>query len=254
MHGPGARRLPGADGSTRVALCAQVIVRAVHSRRVLQGSLACFVAWLTVPSGRVRFEAESVRVQRKDEYGNEVQREARPLPIEYLLLDMPCGTPLDPEYTLSSRSPAHLAIENRAPSMPAQDVHAFSQYLRASLPSLFSAPASVSPMQILQALSDLHVLFFLASNEFVPFQVCSCALQLHRTRLERFLCMSTLRTHIRAQGDELQALVKAVASGNEREAESVLHGGTWQTLLRAIEAAASSRACCFMPHVTSINH
>ena len=194
-------------------------------------------------------------MQRKDEYGNEVQREARPLPIEYLLVDMPCGTPLDPEYTLSSRSSAHLAIENRAPSMPAQDVHAFSQYLRATLPSLFSAPANVSPLQILQVLSDLHVLFFLASNEFVPFQVCYCAIQLDglwRVFLN-VLFTGTLCSRICAQGDELQALLKAVVSGNEREAEILFHGGSWQTLLRAIEAAASSRAYWSMANVTSIN-
>lgn len=110
-------------------------------------------------------------VQRKDEYGNEVQRVARPLPIEYLLVDMPCGTPLDPEYSFCSRGSVHLAIENRAPSMPAQDVRSFSHYISATLPALFSSPASLSPLQILQALSDFHVLFFLASNEFVPFEV-----------------------------------------------------------------------------------
>lgn len=37
--------------------------------------------------------------QEKDTYGNEVSRLARPLPVEYLLVDVPASTPLAPQYT-----------------------------------------------------------------------------------------------------------------------------------------------------------
>ena len=37
--------------------------------------------------------------QLKDEYSNEVTRLARPLPVEYLLVDLAVGFPMEPSYT-----------------------------------------------------------------------------------------------------------------------------------------------------------
>jgi len=59
----------------------------------------------------------NVVFQVTDEYGNEVQRLARPLPVEYLLLDVPASTPLNPHFTFmanqSSLNKVPFPIENR---------------------------------------------------------------------------------------------------------------------------------------------
>lgn len=38
-------------------------------------------------------------LKEKDEYDNEVIQLARPLPIEYLLVDVPVSTPMEPQFT-----------------------------------------------------------------------------------------------------------------------------------------------------------
>ena len=52
-------------------------------------------------------------VQEKDSYGNEVTRDARPLPVEYLLVDVPVSTPLEPIFTFTAGSRQPFPIENR---------------------------------------------------------------------------------------------------------------------------------------------
>ena len=36
----------------------------------------------------------------KDEYGNEIKNPGRPLPVEYLLVDVPVGTPVEELFTM----------------------------------------------------------------------------------------------------------------------------------------------------------
>ena len=53
-------------------------------------------------------------LQLKDEYGNEVTQLARPLPVEYLLADMPAAFPVDPIYTFHAGMDIKpFPIENR---------------------------------------------------------------------------------------------------------------------------------------------
>ena len=50
----------------------------------------------------------------KDSYGNEVTQIARPLPVEYLLVDLPAASPLEEQATLSIlRNEKPFPIENR---------------------------------------------------------------------------------------------------------------------------------------------
>lgn len=52
----------------------------------------------------------------KDNYGNEVTQLARPLPVEYLLLDMAAAFPVTPLYTFKSHLHAEVrsfSVENR---------------------------------------------------------------------------------------------------------------------------------------------
>uniref|UniRef100_A0A8D8ZK58 Nuclear protein localization protein 4 homolog n=1 Tax=Cacopsylla melanoneura TaxID=428564 RepID=A0A8D8ZK58_9HEMI len=67
----------------------------------------------------------------KDKYGNEVSRLARPLPVEYLLVDIPAATPLTPAYTFPARpdNTTHFPVENRMVDGQIQGFNALSRYL-----------------------------------------------------------------------------------------------------------------------------
>lgn len=50
--------------------------------------------------------------KEKDQYGNDVVKLGRPLPVEYLLLDCPASTPNEPVYTFTHRDNS-FPVENR---------------------------------------------------------------------------------------------------------------------------------------------
>lgn len=53
-------------------------------------------------------------LQIKDSYGNEIMQIARPLPIEYLLVDVPVSTPNEPQFTFyADANIKPFPIENR---------------------------------------------------------------------------------------------------------------------------------------------
>lgn len=69
-------------------------------------------------------------LQEKDVYGNEVSRLGRPLPVEYLLVDIPASTPLVPSYTFPQRqNNEYFPVENRFLEGYIQDLPALNQYL-----------------------------------------------------------------------------------------------------------------------------
>lgn len=68
-------------------------------------------------------------IKDKDQYGNEVQKMARPLPVEYLLLDVPTSSPLIPLYTFPSRQ-HRFPIENRLLDKHLQDFATFHSYMQ----------------------------------------------------------------------------------------------------------------------------
>uniref|UniRef100_A0A182QCF1 RanBP2-type domain-containing protein n=1 Tax=Anopheles farauti TaxID=69004 RepID=A0A182QCF1_9DIPT len=92
----------------------------------------------------------------KDVYGNEVQRLGRPLPVEYLLVDVPASTPLVPLYTFLERKDAkqYFPVENRLIDGHIQDFTALADYL-----------AKSRSMPFLDVMSDFHVLFYLYRME-----------------------------------------------------------------------------------------
>ncbi|XP_043651348.1 nuclear protein localization protein 4 homolog isoform X1 [Drosophila teissieri] len=96
--------------------------------------------------------------KEKDQYGNEVQRLARPLPVEYLLVDVPASTPLQPIYTFTEydkRQP--FPIENRYLDGHLQDFNALSCYLSAW-----------GEEEFLEAISDFHLLVYLYKMDMLP--------------------------------------------------------------------------------------
>ncbi|KAI4456792.1 nuclear protein localization 4 [Holotrichia oblita] len=94
----------------------------------------------------------------KDSYGNEVSRLARPLPVEYLLLDVPASSPLTPSYTFNNDiTKQAFPIENRLVDGHIQDFNALSTYL-----------AQFSPNEFLTAISDFHLLLYIATMDMLP--------------------------------------------------------------------------------------
>ncbi|KAK7507678.1 hypothetical protein BaRGS_00001613 [Batillaria attramentaria] len=94
----------------------------------------------------------------KDSYGNEVTHLARPLPVEYLLVDMPCAFPADFQYTFKTLDGLRtFPAENREHMGETQDFNALVQYME-----------QYSPNQFLRAMSDFHLLMFLATSEMLP--------------------------------------------------------------------------------------
>ncbi|XP_002733298.1 nuclear protein localization protein 4 homolog [Saccoglossus kowalevskii] len=93
----------------------------------------------------------------KDSYNNEVALLARPLPVEYLIIDVPAGFPLEPKYTFLDENERKFPIENRSAIAEIQNFETLSQYLQ-------YYPAA----KLLDAMCDLHVLLYLATMDIVP--------------------------------------------------------------------------------------
>lgn len=105
-------------------------------------------------------------MQEKDQYGNEVQRLSRPLPVEYLLVDVPATTPLTPTYTFTVREDRRrFPVENRPLDGHLQDFHALSSYLSQWLPHEFH-----------EAIADFHLLVYLARMDMLPIKAAMAEL------------------------------------------------------------------------------
>lgn len=99
-----------------------------------------------------------VYYKEKDQYGNDVQRLARPLPVEYLLVDVPASTPLQPQYTFTQCDKKQpFPVENRYLDGHLQNFFALSSYL-----SLWR------PEEFLDAISDFHLLIYLYRMDMLP--------------------------------------------------------------------------------------
>ncbi|XP_053697896.1 nuclear protein localization protein 4 homolog isoform X2 [Sabethes cyaneus] len=100
-----------------------------------------------------------VYYKEKDVYGNEVQRLGRPLPVEYLLVDVPASTPVVPLYTFHERKDVshYFPVENRLIDGHIQDFAALSDYLGRS-----------RSMDFLETMSDFHLLLYLYRMDMLP--------------------------------------------------------------------------------------
>lgn len=79
--------------------------------------------------------------------------------MEYLLVDMPVSSPITPVSTFSvlSGDKNHFPVENRMLESSLQDFNSFAQYMN-----------QFRSAEFLQAISDIHVLVFMAQNEIMP--------------------------------------------------------------------------------------
>ncbi|MGH0154980.1 UNVERIFIED_CONTAM: hypothetical protein FKN15_033239 [Acipenser sinensis] len=91
----------------------------------------------------------------KDKFGNDITYLARPLPVEYLIIDITTTFPKDPAYTFTSTQ--RFSIENRDVLGETQDFHSLATYLSQNTSTVF-----------LNIVSDFHLLLFLVTNEVMP--------------------------------------------------------------------------------------
>jgi len=89
--------------------------------------------------------------KEKDKYGNEITKIARPLPVEYLLIDIAVATPLTPVQTFSKGFP----VENRAIEGHLQDFASLAS-LRHKMPNLPDF------------FRDFHLLIYLGTQTVQP--------------------------------------------------------------------------------------
>lgn len=99
-----------------------------------------------------------VYYKEKDSYGNEVPRLARPLPVEYLLVDVPASTPNTPLFTFNTDiNKRYFPVENRLVDGHIQDFNSLSSYL-----------SQFTPPEFLTAISDFHLLLYIATMDMLP--------------------------------------------------------------------------------------
>jgi len=90
----------------------------------------------------------------KDEYGNEVTKIARPLPVEYLLIDITVATPNTPVLRFNSKG---FPTENRPMEGHLQD-----------FPALAALRKKKSSAQLPDLFKDFHLLLYLATQTVHP--------------------------------------------------------------------------------------
>ncbi|CAD6194468.1 unnamed protein product [Caenorhabditis auriculariae] len=97
-----------------------------------------------------------VQYTEKNEYGAEVQRNGRPLPVEYLLVDVPTGMPKEPHYTFVVPKTIDFHVENRKEIGQFQGGGNLADYC-----------AAFSMNQFLEQATNFHFLLFLMTNEML---------------------------------------------------------------------------------------
>ncbi|CAF0951552.1 unnamed protein product [Brachionus calyciflorus] len=102
-----------------------------------------------------------VYFREKDQYNNEVTKIARPLPVEYLILDLPAAFAKEPTYTFNEGNLAKepFPIENRADIGESQDFNSLKSYMK-----------QFPPYRFIDAMSDFHLLIFLVTNQTVSIE------------------------------------------------------------------------------------
>ncbi|VDO92706.1 unnamed protein product [Soboliphyme baturini] len=99
-----------------------------------------------------------VYYKKTDEYKNEVLKIGRPLPVEYLVVDIPAGMPKEPLFSFFAGTQFEpFAVENRM-ALHAQSLDAVRSYV-----------SQFGVNQIMEMSFDFHFLLYLLLNEFCKF-------------------------------------------------------------------------------------
>ncbi|XP_014606395.1 PREDICTED: nuclear protein localization protein 4 homolog isoform X1 [Polistes canadensis] len=138
--------------------------------------------------------------KEKDSYGNEVSRLARPLPVEYLLVDIPASTPLTPQFTFYVNDDiTPFLIENRLIDGQVQEFRSLCTYMQ-----------QFNSDQFFEAISDFHLLLFITTMDMLPMK------------------------------DHMGPLLEAVRTKNKQMAIEWSRSEHWATVEQLISASAAS--------------
>ncbi|MCP9261566.1 Nuclear protein localization protein 4 [Dirofilaria immitis] len=96
--------------------------------------------------------------EEKNEYGVETRKNGRPMPVEYLLVDVPAGMPKEPHATFNISKKCYFPTENRVLIGELQDAKAVGRYI-----------SEFSKNQFIELATNFHFLLFLLSNDIVKF-------------------------------------------------------------------------------------
>ncbi|XP_026729175.1 nuclear protein localization protein 4 homolog isoform X2 [Trichoplusia ni] len=175
-----------------------------------------------------------VYYKERDAYGNEVGVSAKRVPVAYLLVDVPCGvaSPSAAPATFSPR--AAFPPANRPLQHHLQTLRALHQHVQAS-------------DSFLEAMSDLHVLQFLACNEALPLSAEALAPLLRAVRERDAAAADAWRALPHAA--TLEQLMRAAADHEPGAAPAPAAPGVWTCPLCTFHNAPHNDACemCAMP-------
>ncbi|XP_059804516.1 nuclear protein localization protein 4 homolog [Hypanus sabinus] len=163
-----------------------------------------------------------------DKFGNEITQLARPLPVEYLIIDIPTTFPKDPVYTFAS-SPQPFPVVNRDVVGETQDFHTLASYLAQNQSAVF-----------LDVISDFHLLLFLVTNDVMSLRdSINLLLEAVKTRNEE-LAQTWKRSE---QWATIEQLCSTVGIQAPSTSEFDAMGGSQQSTPTAMW---SCRHCTFM--------
>uniref|UniRef100_A0A0N4ZEV7 MPN domain-containing protein n=1 Tax=Parastrongyloides trichosuri TaxID=131310 RepID=A0A0N4ZEV7_PARTI len=113
------------------------------------------------PLNETHFITE-VQFVEKNEYGAEVHRDGKPLPVEFLLVDVPAGMPKNPAFTFHVPKNGQLdfPIENRTVIGETYDLSNVATVIR-----------SYGEDSLLELSTNFHFLFFLMTNNLLKFSM-----------------------------------------------------------------------------------
>uniref|UniRef100_A0A0R3RTM0 NPL4 domain-containing protein n=1 Tax=Elaeophora elaphi TaxID=1147741 RepID=A0A0R3RTM0_9BILA len=99
-----------------------------------------------------------VYYMEKNEYGVETRKNGRPMPVEYLLVDVPAGMPKEPHATFNISKKCYFPTENRILIGELQDSKTVGRYI-----------SEFSQNQFIELATNFHFLLFLLNNDIVKF-------------------------------------------------------------------------------------
>nr|KAF7435975.1 hypothetical protein H0235_004166 [Vespula pensylvanica] len=194
-----------------------------------------------------------IRLKEKDSYGNEVPRLARPLPVEYLLVDVPASTPLTPQFTFYANDDiTPFLIENRLIDGQVQEFRSLCAYMQ-----------QFNSDQFLEAISDFHLLLFITTMDMLPMKDHMVPLLEAVRNKDKQMAMEWARSEHWAT---VEQLISATAASTSQIAQVPFNSGTIRpssslpaastSVAVGTEAAANSSAdqeLWTCPHCTFIN-
>ncbi|CAF3569281.1 unnamed protein product [Rotaria sordida] len=152
-----------------------------------------------------------VYYKEKDSYNNEIMKIARPLPLEYLIIDIPTGFPTANAQIQSTFNDncsiitIPFCVENRTKINELQDMDTLALYVQ-QFAEIDVKNSKSNPYKATDILADLHLLLYLVVNDIFQFSM-----------------------------DQLNPLFNSLRTNDLKGVETWMEGDHWQTLLQLLQ-------------------